>query len=158
MNAMEKELSYSEAYSECEEFLSNNHTLVLATSYNNKVTARSMSFVNIGLNLYCQTDKRFEKYAQITANPSVAVCCKNFQIEAIAEELGHPFDEWNSEFLKQFKKVHPGSFKAYSESENEVVFRLNPTKIVIWKYIEGKPVRDIIDLVEQKTWREEYNS
>jgi uncharacterized pyridoxamine 5'-phosphate oxidase family protein len=138
---MGKVLSFSESYSECEKFFSENHTLVLATSYNNKVTARSMSFVSIGSNLYCQTDKRFEKYAQIKANPNVAVCHKNFQIEAIAEEFGHPFDDRNSEFLEQFKKVHPGSFKAYSASGNEVVFRLNPTKIVIWKYLEGKPYR-----------------
>jgi uncharacterized pyridoxamine 5'-phosphate oxidase family protein len=153
---MGKELSFSESFSACEKFFSENHTLVLATSDNNKVTARSMSFVNIGLNLYCQTDKRFEKYAQIKANPNVAVCCKNFQIEAIAEELGHPFEESNSDFLEQFKKVHPGSFKAYSASENEVLFRLNVRKIVIWNYLEGKPYRDFIDLDKNIAWRKEY--
>ena len=46
--------------------------LVLATSLNNKVSARTMSFVILEGSLYFQTDKGMRKYQDIKGNPK---CC-----------------------------------------------------------------------------------
>lgn len=51
--------------------------MTLATSMDNRVTARTMSFVVENERLYFQTDTSFTKFHQIKSNPLVAVCWNN---------------------------------------------------------------------------------
>lgn len=72
--------------------------IVLATCSDGHVTARTISHVNAGMDIFFQTDKRFLKVEQILKNPRVALCAGNLQIEGIAKLEGHPSDSENADF------------------------------------------------------------
>jgi hypothetical protein len=151
-----KTLNYTIAESEILEYLCNNHTWVLATCKADHVTARSLSFVNIGLELYFQTDTRSTKYSQMINNPNVALCHGNYQIEGKAEELGHPLSPEFADIIDLYRRIHPNAFERYSSYKNEVLFKVKPSKITIWKYIDFKPYRDFIDIENKQATRIEY--
>lgn len=138
--------------------LRNKDIMVLATSSNDRVTARSVSYIVLNSSIYFQTDKTFLKCKQIIINPNVALCIDNIQIEGSAKIKGHPFDEENRAFVEEFRKVHNGSFNAYSHMENEVVIEIEPISITLWKYEEGKPLRDFLDLRDKRAYREYYDN
>lgn len=138
--------------------LRNKDIMVLATSSSDRVTARSVSYIVLNSSIYLQTDKTFLKCKQIIINPNVALCIDNIQIEGSAKIKGHPFDEENRAFVEEFRKVHNGSFNAYSHMENEVVIEIEPISITLWKYEEGKPLRDFLDLRDKRAYREYYDN
>jgi len=94
--------------------LGSSKLMVLATSNDDKVTARMMSCVIIENAIYFQTDKTSEKFMQMTANPNVALCTDNIQIEGTAAPLGHTLSSECKFFAQAYKKHHKGSFKRYS--------------------------------------------
>ncbi|MDC7124155.1 MAG: pyridoxamine 5'-phosphate oxidase family protein [Spirochaetales bacterium] len=151
------ELNFDELKREIELMLEKTKTMVLATSENNKVTARSICIINDGLDIYFQTDKNFEKCQQIKANRKVALCIDNFQLEGTAFEIGSPLEPYNSYFQKNFQEKHNGSFKTYSHLKNETAFKVEPTKITLWKYIDEKPCRDILYNRSESDVRTFYN-
>lgn len=137
------------------EKLGENQIMVLATSKNDTVTARSLSFIIFDKRFYFQTDITMMKADQIAANSKVAICCSNFQIEGICKETGHPFEERNKRFTELYKKHYEGSFSVYSHMKNERVFVVIPGKITVWDYDNGNPFRDFYDL-KNKTYKREY--
>lgn len=138
------ELDYQELEREVVEILSKNNLWVLATSSYDKVTARTMSIVNMGLRILMQTGNKFLKYEQIIQNPRVALCRDNIQIEGVANIIGHPLEERNADFIERYKAQHEISYKLYSHLEDEVVIEILPSKITLWKYIDSRPCRDFI--------------
>ncbi|HBE79558.1 MAG TPA: pyridoxamine 5'-phosphate oxidase [Firmicutes bacterium] len=152
---MEK-LNYFEAEKEVIDSISKNKLMVLATSFENRVTARTMSIINKGITIFFQTDKNFIKYQQIERNPNVALCIENIQIEGIAKIKGHPYE--NSFFTDTFKIKHKGSYENYSHLTDEIVIEVEPHFITFWKYNETdrKPYRDFINVRERKAYREYY--
>ena len=56
---------YQQKYTEIFQQIGDHAKLVLATSLNNKVSARTMSFVILEGSLYFQTDKEMRKYQDI---------------------------------------------------------------------------------------------
>ena len=151
------ELNFELLKNEIEIELNKTNVMVLATSLDNKVTARSISIVNNGLEILFQTDKRFLKYEQISKNSLVALSINNIQIEGIAKSLGHPMNDKNLLFQKIYKGKHEGSFEMYSKLENEVVILVNPLLITLWKYIDNKPCRDFLLCNENRAIREFYD-
>jgi general stress protein 26 len=137
-------LDFEDYKKEVIDFFEANNVWVLATSFNDHVTARSMSTINFDLNLYFQTDSQMEKYKQMLENPQVALCFKNYQVEGIASVKGKVSE--NLLFLDKYKIIHPSSFEKYSDIKTEVVIEIKPLKIKIWKYIDQKPFLDFIDL------------
>ncbi len=135
---------------ECFDILDNNKHIVLATSYNNLVTARTISYVMINEKLYFQTLKTYEKVNQINHNNRVALCIDNLQIEGLAKIVGHPFDN-NNLFLELYKEKHNSAYKKYSSLADEVVIEIIINKISRWNYIDNVGHKEIIDLI-----REEY--
>jgi general stress protein 26 len=151
------EIKYTILEQEIIQFLDDHKILILATSANDRVTARSMSCINIGLTIYFQTDKRFIKFEQIKQNPKVALCAGNLQIEGIAEIGNHSLDPSNKEFIELYKINHPDAFKNYSHLENNVVIKVEPTLITLWKYSDGrKPYREFLYIRYHKAEREYY--
>lgn len=150
------ELNFRAFKREVFELLGDKKTMVLATSFNNRITARNMSCVIINQKIYFQTDKTFLKYEQILNNPNVALCADNIQIEGIAKIGKHPSDEENKEFVKVFEKNYKGSYDNYSYISNEVVIEVEPTFITFWKYENGQPFRDFLDTSKKKAYREIY--
>jgi uncharacterized pyridoxamine 5'-phosphate oxidase family protein len=151
------EIGYDALKEEAIRFLDAQSYLVLATSLNNRVTARTISCVNKGLTIYFQTDKNFLKVKQIEQNPNVALCAANIQIEGIAKTRNHPFDAINAEFLELFKKKHALAFKTYAHLKNQIVIEVEPKFITFWKYIDNKPLRDYLYVERFKAQREYYD-
>lgn len=150
------EIDFKTLETEVIELLDKNKIWVLATSSNDRVTARSISIVNEGLRIYFQTDKNFIKYKQIVKNPNVALCYGNVQIEGTAKIKGHPLDEVNQRFVELYRKCHEGSFLRYSHLKNQVVIEIEPKLITLWKYIDSEPFRDYLYVDSLKVVREHY--
>ena len=94
--------------------------MVLSTSENDIVSSRMMSVVQIDGVFYFQTDITFRKYRQLSANPNVALCIDNIQIEGICEEIGQPLQ--NALFCERFEECFKGSYDAYTSLKNERLF------------------------------------
>ena len=107
-----------------------------------------MSVVCIGGGFYFQTDRTFRKYRQLLANPHVALCIDNIQIEGICHELGHPMDD--PDFCAVFKECFGGSFRAYSLLKNERLFAVSPRYIERWVYSEGLPFIEKYDVEKRE--------
>lgn len=130
--------------------------LVLATSYQNNVTARSISCIIINNKILFQTDRNFNKFHQIQHNPNVALCKDNIQIEGVAICRGRPFDQQNKEFLELYKNYYPNAYNQYSHLEAEEVIEVNITLITTWIYENRKPVRYYYDLKAKRFWKKYY--
>lgn len=150
------DLDFNKIKKEVIEVLDKNRIWILATSLHDKVTSRSVSIVNCGLTIYFQTSKSFEKYVQISKNKNVSLCYSNVSIEGFAEDIGNWKDKKNSGILKIYKEEYPGSYKNYGSLRNQVVIKVVPQKITMWKYIDGKPYRDFMYISEKKAFRELY--
>ena len=145
-------LNFDSLAKECITFLEREQSITLATSLNDKVTARTMSHVNDGLDIYFQTGNTSEKFRQIESNRNIAFAAGNMQIEAFAEILGHPSQ--NPLFTDLYKTKYPQYYSLYSNSEDEVVIKAVPQKITFYKYIDGKPCKDRLDLKSKEAYRE----
>lgn len=122
--------------------------MVLSSSENDKVTSRMMSVVQTNGLFYFQTDKMFKKYGQLIANPQVALCINNIQIEGICKEIGDPMK--NAIFCELYQECFNSSFKKYSALENERLFVIKPTYIERWLYINGEPGLETFDIEKKK--------
>ncbi len=150
------ELDFNSLEKEVYALLGANKIMVLATSSENKVTARNMSCVIINKKIYFQTDKTFLKHQQMFKNPNVAFCLDNIQIEGTARIRKHPFAEENKEFIDTYKEKYRGSYDAYSHIENGVVVEVEPTFVTLWKYEDNHSLRDFLDIRQNKAHREIY--
>ncbi len=135
------EIEYDVLEEEVIRFLDQHKVLFLATCADGRVTARAMSCVHVGLAIYFQTGRDSVKFAQIRANPNVALCAANVAIEGLATIGEHPLHPASEPFATLYKEHHPGSFNAYSGLESNVVIRVDPTRVAFWKYDDGKPYR-----------------
>ena len=128
--------------------------MVLSTSVNDRVSSRMMSVVRIEGEFYFQTDRKLRKYHQLSANPHVALCIDNIQIEGSCSELGHPLD--HRPFCSVFQECFKGSYDAYSSLENERLFAVKPTYIERWIYQNGIPYIEHFDLESRQYSFEKY--
>ena len=141
-----------------EEFLADfgkARKMVLSTVYNNAVSSRMMSVVQINGLFYFQTDINLRKYRQIKSNNSAALCIDNIQVEGICKEIGHPLD--NSLFCKAFEESFKGSYDAYTGLRNERLFCLKPVYIERWIYKSGIPYIEVFDMNIQKYSLTQYS-
>lgn len=145
---------YQEKLAEFYQKLGVAKKFVLATSKEDRVTARTMSCICFDQAVYFQTDSNFLKYEQLISNPQVALCSDNIQIEGIATDLGHPMDVDNLFFAKVFEQRYKSSFDSYTGLETEVLVKIVPKKITLWEYQNGSAVRLIFD-IEKEEYREE---
>lgn len=142
-------LNYENLKNEIISNLENNRNWVLSASLNGHVSSRSMSIINQGLDVFFQTNKCYLKHNQMKENNNVSLCFNNISIEGIAEEIGNWKDEKNKDLLELYKSVHLSSFNAYGLLDGQVVYRIIPKKIKIWKYINGNPIRQNLYIYEE---------
>jgi general stress protein 26 len=143
------EINYKDLEKEIIMNLEKNKIWVLSTSYMDQVTSRSMSITNIGLDIYFQTHISYVKYNQMQYNKNVSLCFNNISIEGIAEEIGSWKDDKNKELMQLYKSSHQGSFEKYGALEGQIVFKIKPQKVKLWKYLNGKPFREILYIDEK---------
>lgn len=150
------DLNYNVTREEVYNQLGNSKVMVLATSYEDRVTARHMSCIMMNRKIYFQTDKYFLKTQQILKNQMVALCVDNIQIEGIARIIGNADDA--PEFCEVYKKYFRSSYDAYTHLKNQVIIEVEPTMITLWRYTNGhKPYRDFLDCIQNKAHREMYD-
>ncbi len=129
--------------------------MVLSTSEDGIVSSRMMSVVQLDGVFYFQTDITFRKYRQLSANPNVALCIDNIQIEGVCKESGHPLK--NDAFCSLFRECFKGSYDAYTSLENERLFAVTPTYIERWIYKDSVPYIETFDIKEQAYSIIKYN-
>jgi len=141
-------IDYNKLKDEVISILEREQSIVLATSVNGKVTARNMSHINDGLTIYFQTDRGSEKAQQIRQNANIAFAVSNIQIEALAEDCGHPGAPHNNIFIEKYKSKFPAYFEKYTSLPDEILFKAVPTKIKLYKYVDDEPSVTVLDLSE----------
>ena len=149
--------SFSEAKYNLFERIGNSSKMVLATSVNNMVSARTVSVLTINGRFYFQTDKNMDKAREILTNPSVALCLKEVQIKGICREIGHPNNKDNHFFVEIFQECFPSAYKKYSHLENETVFEIEPLLAKIWQYIDDCQCIEFIDFTTEEYRCEHYH-
>lgn len=143
-------LNYETLQNEVISILESAQEIVFATSSEDRVTARTMNHINMGLTIMFGTKRHSEKVAQLKKNKNVAFVTGNVQIEAVAELSGHPdnFPDYTAKFVQKF----PGLGAVYPSTPEDVVISATPTKITLFKFLE-KPYHDVLDVAAHKAYR-----
>lgn len=124
----------------------------LATCAHDYPFVRTVSCIFVGDEVFFQTDSTMVKAVQIQKNSNVALCFKHIQIRGVCENIGHPKLSENSVIFSLFQQFFPDAAKHYSALEKECFFRVIPQKIEVWRYVDGIPHIEFIDLD-----RDQYN-
>jgi hypothetical protein len=149
-----EELEYGTLEAEAIAAFAAERVMVLATSRDGRTSARAVSTVNRGLEVWFQASADSLKVAQIGGNPRAALCRGNMQVEGRAEIAGTAGDGACAWFREEYRRVHPGSFALYGELPGERAVRFVPSLVSFWKYEGGRPFRDYLDLEARRAWRE----
>jgi len=145
-------LNYAELKNEIIWMLENTQEITLATCFKNKVTARTMAIVNEELTIMFQTDSNSEKIQQMRGNPNIAFAIGNIQIEAMARICENPKE--NPFFLDKYKEKYPQYYAKYTDILDEILVIAIPVKTSLYKYIDGMPCVDILDVQANKAFRD----
>ena len=152
---MKAELKFEEVKEEKVRFLEKNEHVVLATSLDNRVTARTVTYISEGLTIIFYTLTSCMKFAQIKANLKVALCLDNASIEGIAEILGSPQKEENKRLLEIFKKRFGEDWFDWFYSnypELSVFVKVTPTLIKSYVYKDDTPALEFLDLHDKRAY------
>jgi general stress protein 26 len=140
------ELDYAREKERVLEFLEPKHAIVLATSLEDRVTARTVSFANDGLAILFMSWAHHTKCVQMRGNPRVALCRDNVQIEGLAEILGSPQDERNERYADILGKKYPKSHERFADEPGMVIVKVVPTSITVFDQIDGQLCLKCLDL------------
>ncbi|MDD2648384.1 MAG: pyridoxamine 5'-phosphate oxidase family protein [Eubacteriales bacterium] len=151
------EITFDERLKSLFSTFGDKQTMVLATSSEGRVTARSMSVIVLDSAFCFQTDARMLKAKQIKENPMVALSFSNVSIEGRAEIIGAPYAPECKRISEKYRAAYKGSYDAYSGMPDELLYRVTPLLITLWQYENGKPYREKYDLRNndyEKRWYE----
>lgn len=137
---------FSDEFEKALDTIAGKGIAVLATSADDRVSARAMSFVRVGNSLWFQTDDRFDKADHMRRNPNVALCLDNIQLEGTVVNHGHSSVPGNEEFVRHYAEKHPGSFKMYTAGAYNCIMEIEPRLITLWRYREGQSRRVVLDV------------
>ena len=131
-----------------EDTLNTAEVIYLATSKNDIVSARPISPLNMGLQLFIRTSANTKKAKEMIANPNVAVCVGNFYFTGRAIALGSAFSESNKKIKEAYCLRYPESFSDQDEfiQSDELFFEVSIEEISEWIYEGDIP----IGLAQQK--------
>jgi general stress protein 26 len=152
---MKTELKFDELKEEKVRLLEENKNIILATSLNNRVTARAVRYASEGLIIIFATLTNLKKVAQIKANPKVAFCLNNASIEGTAEILSQQEKE-GKRLEEIIKKKHPGYLEwwyARTPPEQVVYVKVTPTLIVSYVYKDETPFMEYLDLQNKTAYQ-----
>lgn len=124
-------LDYFEMKNEIIRRMDLRNNIIIATCDNQRVTARTVYYVNDGLDIYFITSKAYFKFKQIEKNPSVALCFENIQMEGETVILGNTSTLHDDKVLAQ---IH--NFKEMSrflQYKNTVLIKVCVKQIEMWK-------------------------
>ena len=134
-------------------FLEGETSIVLATASNNRVTARSISFVNRELEFFFVTWIHHTKSIQIHANENVALCIGRLQVEGKANIRGALSDPKKKEYLDLYKKKHPRYYDKFARRPETTLITIQTSLFVKLVIIEGDYYRDHLILANNSAYR-----
>ena len=130
------ELNYNELKTKVITEIEKHPLLVLATTYEDKPTARTIMRVSNKLTLYNIAGKYTRHYKHIQTNPYVALATANLQIEGKARDKGHPLDPENREFIEALSRQHPEFYKRaeklHFQRQSMGVIEIMPSKVTLY--------------------------
>jgi general stress protein 26 len=154
---MKTELDYDQKMEDVIQSLKGDKVIVLATSSDNRVTARTVSYVNDGLDICFLSWEHHTKCVQIRDNPRVALCKHNMQIEGTAEILGNALDPKNSKYADIFKKRLPQEFQIFSSQDGMVIVKVAPTRVTTMVNLNDWLYLETLDIENGKAYRKELS-
>ena len=152
-------LDYGKLKNKLLSFIENkeNSVIILATSANDVVLARSVLICNEGLNIYFFTWKYSRKCAQIKHNNLVSLCKDKVEIEGTAKTLGLMTSNKNKEILNLLKQRFPDSIKIWENKPNMVIIKVKPIFARVDGYlIDNDSFNEYIDIIKQNAYREKW--
>lgn len=126
-NGAKEQLDVNKVIEEKIKFLEAHMYLSLATSLNDRVTVRTVTYVSDGLDIYFLSCNHHTKCIQINGNPKVAACIDNVQIEGKAQILGNPTSENNKKYADIYRKKLPEIYKYFAPKPEMVIVKITPT-------------------------------
>jgi len=151
---MRKELDFEKFKNEIIQIFKENQEIVLATSSNDRVTSRTISFANDGLEIYFWSWIHNKKVVQIKENPNVALTLHKIQYEGEAEILGKPLDEKNIEYLDLFyKKFSEMYVDVFSKIPEMILIKIHPKTIVKFEKIYDRFHLQKMDIKNKKVYQ-----
>lgn len=136
---MREELDFNEFKTQIINTFNENRHIVLATSANNRVSNRTVSFANDDLVIYIISWDHNLKINQIKENPHVALCLNNIQIEGRAELIKRPIDDKSNEiqniYRKKFSERYVNTFFKIPEL---ITIKIVPTRIVKFENLHNR--------------------
>ena len=131
--------------------------MVLATSADNMVMARSVLVIHDEPDLYFFTWKHSRKYHQIEKNNRISLCRDKVEIEGIAEVVGGMKDEKNKDILEILRKKQPNAIESWENKPNMVIIRMKPLFACVDGYYFGEDAYlEYIDFTNQTAYREKW--
>ena len=149
---LKRELDFEKVREEKVRFLDSHHVIVLATSFDNRVTARTVTYASKGLDIYFMSWGHHKKCVQIRGNPKVALCRDNMTMEGLEEILGNPLDEKNKEYAEIYRNKFPRDFAGFARIPGMVLVKVTPTFIVSWVRIENRFFLEHLDLENKRAY------
>ena len=147
-----KSSDYEEIKKAIQEVLSKKRQLILATSSENRTTARIISCSNIDLRILFLTGNKSLKVKQISKNPHVALAIDEINLEGNAIMHGYPLDPNNQVLIEAYKLIHPDAFKEHAHLFDEILIEIIPTLIKRWNHETDPPNLEILDLQVHKAF------
>lgn len=127
-----------------------NALMVLASSLDGRVLARTVLIANRGLDVYFFTWNHSRKCHQIQRNPRVALCKDRVQIEGTAAILGGLYDPAYWEYAEILRGRFPEAVALWKDRPGMVIVEVRPIKVVIGGEAGEEPHLVHLDL-ENKT-------
>ncbi|MFX0171623.1 MAG: pyridoxamine 5'-phosphate oxidase family protein [Candidatus Hodarchaeota archaeon] len=148
-----QEIDYLELKDKIIKFLEERRAIVLDTSADNRVTARTVSFVSEELQIFFWSYRNHTKFYQIQENPKVALSRDNLQIEGISELKGSVLDPENEDYLEKYRKKFPQEYERYVDEPDMILVTVKPTLFVLMVNIDGTLYRDHLDVRIKDAYR-----
>ena len=156
LKPVEEHIDYKKSLDKLLSFLERkeNAAMVLATSADNMVMARSVLVFNDNLDLFFFTWKYSRKYTQIEKNSRVSLCRDKVEIEGTAEILGPMKSEGNRAILEFMRKKQPNAINRWEHKPDMVIVRIKPEfACVDGYYIGDDSFLEYIDLRKKYAFR-----
>jgi general stress protein 26 len=142
-------IDYATRIRDVQQFLESKRAVVLATCADERVTARTVSLVTDGLEMYFMSWEHNLKCVQIRTNSRVALCRDNVQIEGKAEILGSPLDEKNRRAADLLRSKYPEDYAVYSGQPGMTVVKVVPQLIRLFRKEGDRFLLEQLDVARQ---------
>lgn len=151
-------LDYEEQRRKFEDFLASkdSEVMVLATSHQHRVFARSVLVACRGIELYLFTWRHSRKCMHIAGNAHVALCKGATQIEGTAEILGGLQEEKNRAYLDLLRSRFPKEMDQWMKRPSMVAIRVRPVVVMRAGSAGKDPCVEMLDLETRTAYSEKW--